>query len=324
MAKNDTIFWVIGIAIFVFLILPNINLSQKENDIGLTVNYYDSEGNKVVPRYEIPIKNPSLFAIFNPPVSNIYNPSRRESDGTTCGFRTYFPIYIGKGLGFCGYTTNYIAGIVFPTTGIPRYGMVTSTDFCVGYSSAPIGKTTIFGVYGAGLCSSGCDGISVWNEIFSGGSGGATHTWTSSSGSLCKRFVNEASSIENAIENNRPFSIKVLPYNSGDSIFTINSASLTLNYDVGSIDLIVTASNTGALPYENIRISGVSPNIPAGAFAEVSHNLSSGSSVSWNSSKIGVESSWAETNQVFLVNVTGYNTYTKQTETRTASVTVPF
>ena len=59
--KNDnTIFWIIGIAIFVFLILPNIQQKQDDGFVELNVHYYDANKNEVFPEK-------SLFSIVTPP-----------------------------------------------------------------------------------------------------------------------------------------------------------------------------------------------------------------------------------------------------------------
>ena len=58
MAKSNTIFWVIGIAVFLFLILPNIQNQQK--DVGIKVHYYDENKKEIIPEK-------SLFSIVTPP-----------------------------------------------------------------------------------------------------------------------------------------------------------------------------------------------------------------------------------------------------------------
>ena len=326
MAKeNNSIIWIIGIGIVLFLVLTQTNIFKKQQESSsISINYYDKEGNKIIPKYEVPIRNPfSLFAIFSPSISSIWNPSYRYSDGTTCGYRNYLPVYIGKGTGFCGYTTNYASAFVFPTTGIPKYGTVASTDFCFSYNSGS-GKTLSLAASGTGICMSGCDATSLWSEVTSGGVGGANYI-LSSSCSPCIRFVSEAPSIESAIKYDRPFSIKMIPLNTGDSQTTITSInSLTINYNYASIDFTVTALNNGNVLYENVYISGYSSNLPSGIFPVTNYSLPIGSSINWTSSKIEVGSGWAETTKIFLVNISGYNTYTKQVEVRNASISVGF
>jgi len=56
--KDNTIFWVIGIAVLIFLILPNVQ-NQKQGDIDIKVHYY-KDGVEVFPQK-------SLFSIVTPP-----------------------------------------------------------------------------------------------------------------------------------------------------------------------------------------------------------------------------------------------------------------
>ena len=50
MAKqNNTIFWIVGIAIFVFLILPNFQETSADGFVAIKVHYYDQNGNEIFP-----------------------------------------------------------------------------------------------------------------------------------------------------------------------------------------------------------------------------------------------------------------------------------
>ena len=59
MKNENTILWIIGIAVVVFLILPNIQTSKEEGMIGLNVHYYQ-DGKEVFPKF-------GVFSIVTPP-----------------------------------------------------------------------------------------------------------------------------------------------------------------------------------------------------------------------------------------------------------------
>ncbi len=47
--NNNTIFWIMGIAIVVFIILPSLQAPEEEGMIGLTPHYLDKDGNEIFP-----------------------------------------------------------------------------------------------------------------------------------------------------------------------------------------------------------------------------------------------------------------------------------
>ena len=79
MSKNDnTILWIIGIVILVFLILPNFQTSKETGIIGLTPHYY-KEGVEIFPQFSL-----WSFSIVTPPGGS-YDQIAFEISGTNTG-----------------------------------------------------------------------------------------------------------------------------------------------------------------------------------------------------------------------------------------------
>ena len=138
--KNDdnTILWIVGIVIVVFLILPKLQIQEQEDFVAMKVHYYDKDMKEIFPEtYDKPkidymealgikfkrlIYSAGLFSIGSTSITSSYAANIQDdcSNAATSDF-----IYNPQRVEIYAYheETGYIA---FPTTSIPAGVAITS------------------------------------------------------------------------------------------------------------------------------------------------------------------------------------------------------